>query len=298
MEPMEGTRETAVLLTGASGSIGAEVARKLAQRGMRLALTGRREDRLHELAREIETATGRSPAVLPADLGHSGNVEKLAADATETLGGVDVLVNNAGVTMQGLIWVAGDGDEARQLFETNSWSPIALVAALAPGMIERGGGAVVNVGSIAGASAIPRLGHYSTSRAALTLATEVMQKELGPRGVRVVEVVFGPIDTPARREGGIGNAPGQREGSGIFSLPGRLIDKGPMLGQIDQAAETIVKVVTGKETGAVFYPGPLRASRAVPQLTRLFAGQASTEELHNSTVQFGPPSDSPGDSGG
>src|SRR5206468_6432100 len=121
---------------------------------------------------------------------------ELAAAAGE----VDVLINNAGTSMQGLSWVVGDRDEARAVLETNLWSPLALIAALAPAMVRRGAGTVVNVGSMARVSPFPHLGVYAASRAALSTITEVLDMELRPRGVRVVEVALGPVDTPASRE--------------------------------------------------------------------------------------------------
>ncbi|MBW3672245.1 MAG: SDR family NAD(P)-dependent oxidoreductase, partial [Acidobacteria bacterium] len=83
--------------------------------------------------------------------------------------------NNAGTGVQGLTWMVGDRDEAREVLETNLWSPLALIAALAPRMVERGRGTIVNVGSMARVSPFPHLGHYAASRAALALATEVMR---------------------------------------------------------------------------------------------------------------------------
>src|SRR4051794_20371325 len=185
-----------VLLTGASGAIGGEVARRLAARGARLVLSARRAELLEQLADEVATAGAPRPLVAPADLARRGAAAELAAAA----GDVDVLINNAGASMQGLSWIVGDRDEARTVLETNLWSPLALIAALTPAMVRRGEGAIVNVGSLARVSPFPHLGVYAASRAALATATEVLEMELRPRGVRVVEVALGPIDTPASRE--------------------------------------------------------------------------------------------------
>lgn len=274
--PVDSTslRGTTVLLTGASGSIGSEVARQLAARGAKLALSGRREDRLRELATEIEAAGGESPTVLPADLGQRGNAQLLAAKAAEALGTVDALVNNAGVTMQALTWVAGDRDEAREVFETNLWSPFALAHALAPGMLERGRGVIVNISSMAGLSPIPRLGIYAASRAALALATEVMELELAPRGVRVVEVVFGPLDTPTANENRV--------------LGGGMAMNKRALGQLGPAAETIVGAVAGDTEGVIFYPKMLRLSQAFPGLMRRISrATAGKADVHDTSVVLG-----------
>src|SRR3954471_13537693 len=185
-----------VLLTGASGAIGSEVARRLAARGARLVLSARRAELLAQLADEVATAGAPRPLVAPADLARRGAAAELAAAA----GDVDVLINNAGASMQGLSWIVGDRDEARTVLETNLWSPLALIAALAPAMVSRGEGTIVNVGSMARVSPFPHLGGYAASRAALATVTEVLDMELRPRGVRVIEVALGPVDTPASRE--------------------------------------------------------------------------------------------------
>ena len=124
-----------VLLTGASSGIGQEAARLLARKGARLALVARREHRLQTLADELAADGAPAPVVIPADLGVRGAAGEVTARAAEALGEVDVLVNNAGASVQGLTWIAGDRDEARSVFETNLWSPLAL-AEPAPGGIE------------------------------------------------------------------------------------------------------------------------------------------------------------------
>lgn len=273
-------RGTTVLLTGASGAIGGEVARRLMAHGARLALTGRQEERLRVLANELSPSGDAAPVVLPADLGQAGAARALADQATSALGHVDVVVNNAGVTMQGLLWMTGDGDQARELFETNLWSPLALVAALAPGMIERGHGVIVNIGSMAAVSPLPRLGAYAASRAALATVTDVMRQELAPRGVRVTEVVLGPIESPSGRQGRVAGV-GTNE---------------RILGSLDGAAETIVNAVGDGNEGVVFFPRMLGWSRGVPVLTRVVTRVlARGADVEDTSVQFGRPA-GPGDS--
>src|SRR4051812_40004125 len=125
----------AVLLTGASGSIGAEVARQLGARGARLAISARRAEMLEEVADSVARAGGSRPVVLTADLGRRGEASELARRAEDALGEIDVLINNAGASMQGLAWLVGDRDGARDVFETNVWSPLALAGAVAPAMV-------------------------------------------------------------------------------------------------------------------------------------------------------------------
>jgi short-subunit dehydrogenase len=252
-------RESTILLTGASGAIGSEVAKALTARGARMVLSGRRRGELDLLAAEIAAQGGPAPIVLPADLSRPGEAAGLAERAVMEAGRVDVLINNAGASMQGLAWVVGDRDAARVVFEVNLWSPLALIAALVPPMVERGHGAVVNVGSMARVSPFPHLGIYSASRAALAAATQVLDLELGPRGVRVVEVALGPVDTPASRD--------NRALAGAEAW----LDGRPGLGDAGSAAAAIAAASLDSARGARFYPRSLRWVDRLPGLGRRYS---------------------------
>ena len=127
---LEGQR---ILVTGASSGIGRDLARQLAGRGARLAITARRRELLDALADDIEQQGRPRPAVLVADLLERGAAAGLAAEAQDALGAVDILVNNAGGGVGGTQWRVGDTDAAREAFELNFWSPLALTSALVPG---------------------------------------------------------------------------------------------------------------------------------------------------------------------
>jgi len=265
-----------ILITGASGAIGSEVARSLALRGARLALSSRREERLTALADEIAAAGGVRPAIVPADLAQPGEAARLATGALASLGEIDVLINNAGASLQGLTWVVGDRDEAREVLETNLWSPLALAAALIPQMLGRSGGAIVNVGSMARVSPFPHLGHYAASRSALAMATEVLQMELGSRGIRVVEVALGPVDTPASRE------------NRVLAGADKWLEGRPGLGSAKSAAAAIAAAVEGEAEGVVFHPRVLRWPHRFPGLGRRYARRAAKgADLRDETVRLG-----------
>jgi short-subunit dehydrogenase len=265
----------AVLVTGASGAIGSEVARRLAGQGARLALSGRRAEGLDRLASEIAGAGAARPVVLPADLVRRGEAADLAARATAELGEIHVLVNNAGASVQGLSWVVGDRDEARAVLETNLWSPLALIAALAPAMVRRGEGTIVNVGSMARVSPFPHLGAYAASRAALATVTEVLDMELRPRGVTVVEIALGPVDTPASRE------------NRVLAGADRWLDGRPGIGEAGAAADAIVAAAAGSARGVAFYPRMLRWVDALPGLGRRYARRAARHaDLTNEAVRY------------
>jgi short-subunit dehydrogenase len=248
-----------VLLTGASSGIGRELARELAARGAVLALASRREERLAELATEIESRGAVRPAVLPTDLARRGAAAELAERALDALGRVDVLVNDAAGGIQGLLWVAGDRDEARALMELNYWSPLALIAGLVPTMRERGWGAVVNVTSMSKVSPFPALGHYCASKAAVGVATEALRMELRGSGVRVTEVPLGVVDTAGSYE------------NRTLTGAERWLDGGPK-GTARSAARAIV---AGVERGRprVIHPRWVGIGHAVPALARHFAAR-------------------------
>jgi uncharacterized protein len=195
--PVAGKR---VLLTGASSGIGRELAKVLALRGASLAIAARRRPLLESLVEEIGTSGGRPPEIFEADLARPGAARELAGAARAALGEIDVLVNNAGGGVGGRIAAVGDREEAREAFEINYWSPLALIRALAPEMLERGDGAIVNVSSMAQVSTWPGFGAYAATKGALSVATETLSMELDGTGVHVMEVLPGPVDTAVQGE--------------------------------------------------------------------------------------------------
>jgi NAD(P)-dependent dehydrogenase (short-subunit alcohol dehydrogenase family) len=187
-----------VLITGASSGIGWALAKAFGAEGARLAVLARRRQRLEMLADEITAAGGRRPLVVRADLSVRGAAADAASEVLSELDGVDLLVNNAGGAVGGSLWAVADRDEARSDFEVDFWSPLALIGAIVPGMRQRGQGAVVNVTSIRQIVAWPSFGQNAAAQAALAQATETLRLELDRFGVRVIEVIPGPIETPVQ----------------------------------------------------------------------------------------------------
>ena len=238
------------LVTGASSGIGRALAKALAKSGVVLAISARRKQALDTLADEIEKDGGKRPAVLTADLSKRGEAQLLGERATVALGRVDILVNNAGVGIGGAQHVIGDDDMARELFETNYWSALALTRALVPAMRQRRFGAVVNVASIGAFAPLPLAGHYCSSKAALSLASETLRMELRGAGVHVFNVQPGPVDTGMLAE--MGAVPGAE--AFLSRMPH---------GNVDVLAK---KIVRGLERGqrALVYPGALAVARHLP----------------------------------
>ena len=243
-----------ILLTGASSGIGRELAREFAGCGAVLAISARRRALLEDLAEEIGAGGGTTPMVLEADLSQRGNADALASKAEGALGRVDVLVNNAGGGVGGRIATVGDRDEAREAFEINYWSPLALIKALVPGMTERSRGAVVNVTSMAQVGTWPGFGAYAATKAALAMATETLGMELGESGVHVLEVAPGPVDTAVQGETRL--APGIE----------RMLNRTP-LGDPALLASLIVRALERGKT-RVIYPRRARLGYLLPALVR------------------------------
>jgi NAD(P)-dependent dehydrogenase (short-subunit alcohol dehydrogenase family) len=177
------------LVTGATGGIGAEIARLLAAGGAGLVLTGRDEQRGKSLVAEIES-DGGTAWFLPADLTDPAAVERLAREA----GPVDVLINNAA-----LFPVAPTVEQAVEGFDlavaANIRAPYLLTAALVPAMISRGRGSIVNISTMAARVGMPGLSVYSATKAALEALTRTWAAEFGAAGVRVNAVAPGPTRT-------------------------------------------------------------------------------------------------------
>lgn len=250
-------RGSTVLLTGASSGIGNRLALELARRGATLALAARRQALLDELAAQIANTDAARPVVFEVDLSERGSGAALAEAASSALGRVDVLINNAGSNLHGCPSAVGDRDEARELFELNVWSPLALVHELVPGMRERGNGKVVNVTSLATVAPFPAVGHYCASKAALSLATRSLRLELRDTGVGVLEVVLGPIDTD-----------GSRANRAIEGAE-RWLD-GARPGRPDRAAAAIARAIA-RDRSRLIYPRRMSLSHELPLVGRIYA---------------------------
>jgi short-subunit dehydrogenase len=176
------------LITGASAGIGAEFARRLADRGQDLVLVARREDRLRELADSVPTTAH----VLACDLGADaaslpGRVAELGVD-------IDLLVNNAGFGSYGRVWEIDDGRDA-EMVRVNCEAVVILTRAFLPGMVERGRGGVITIASMSAMQPLPYTATYAASKAFALRFSEAVNEELRGTGVRCLAVNPGPVDT-------------------------------------------------------------------------------------------------------
>jgi short-subunit dehydrogenase len=183
-----------VLVTGASSGIGAGLAEEFAIRGAEVAVSGRDTGRLAATA-DLCRAHGATVHELPADIGDPDAVDRLAADALAAMGGVDVLVNNAGIPKRRNVR-ALDPATVDNVMQVNFLGPTRLTLALLPQMIERGEGRIVNVSSVAATLSSPGEAAYDASKSALSVFSEAMAMDLWETGVKVLVVYPGVVDTP------------------------------------------------------------------------------------------------------
>ena len=181
-------------VTGASRGIGRAIALALADAGANVALVSRSADALEQSAREVESR-GRASLALVADVADLDAVRSAVERAGEALGGLDVVVNNAGAAP----FRAPVADTRIEGFEkyvrVNFLSAVYVIQAAAPRLIESGRGCVLNVASVGGLAASPGVGYYGAAKAALINLTKTLAVEWAERGVRVNALAPGWIET-------------------------------------------------------------------------------------------------------
>ncbi len=177
-----------VLVTGASRGIGAACARRFAATGARLALLARPSAALDAIGRELGAHT------VPCDLAEAPQVEAALVEVERVLGPVDVLVNNAGIVHRHEV-VGHSTAEWDRVMAVNLRAPFLLARGVLPGMLARGAGRIINVSSISGSGGTPLLSAYCASKAGLLGFTRALSAEVKGRGVVVVAVSPGSVDT-------------------------------------------------------------------------------------------------------
>jgi NAD(P)-dependent dehydrogenase (short-subunit alcohol dehydrogenase family) len=171
-----------VLVTGASSGLGAALAVGLAERGAIVGLCARRRDRLDDVLAQVRAHTPESQA-WAVDLGDLGGLDAFAEQAVEELGGLDVLVNNAGIPKRRWAW-QHRADEVEEVLRVDLHSPIRLTLAVLPAL-ERSAGHVVFIGSVAARLGPPAEAVYASAKAGITAFAEGLRVDLGVAGSAV-----------------------------------------------------------------------------------------------------------------
>ena len=179
------------IVTGASSGIGAATARELAGRGAVVVLAARRADALEAQAEAIREAGGRAVAI-PTDVTDGKQLARLADRTATTFGRIDILVNNAGANWARPL-ASTEPDDVVALLEVNLVGAMLLTRAVLPGMLERGHGAVVSIGSLSGRVAMEPV--YSASKYGLRGFSLALRRQLAGSGVSVSLVSPGNVRT-------------------------------------------------------------------------------------------------------
>ena len=164
------------LVTGGARGLGLTMATALAEAGADVAVTGRSIGPAEESAKAIASATGRRVRAFVADVTSAADVERLPSTVESELGPVDILINNAGVNIRGTVDQLSEADWD-SVIDTNLKGPFLCARAFGPGMVKRGWGRVVNLGSILGAVALGGRAPYASSKAGVINLTRVLALE-------------------------------------------------------------------------------------------------------------------------
>lgn len=248
------------LVTGASAGIGEGIAKQLGLAGYDLTLVARRAAELERVAEEITAlAPGVRTRVATANLLELDGLGQLIADAEAELGPLDVLVNNAGVQIVGRTTnVTPEAGE--RLLTLNVFAPLRLTMAALPGMTARGRGTIVDIASLAALAPTPGMVHYSASKGALAAASEALRPELATRGIHVVTVYPGPIQTAMA--------------DAAVDKYAKDPTKGLPVGTADGLGRLVVRAIARRRS-RVIYPRGYWFARWFPSVTSWVMGWAS-----------------------
>jgi short-subunit dehydrogenase len=247
---MEQLRGRTALVTGASGGIGRQIARRLADEGMDVVVSGRREDVLDEVVAELRGRGVKSEAV-PADLGDLGQVDPLIERSEAALGELDVLVNNAGIETVGA-FTAYSREQLTSMVDVNLTAPLLLTHHVVPGMLERGRGHVVFISSLGGKIGPAYNEPYGATKAGLIGLNQALRAEYrdAPIGFSVI-------------------CPGFTAGDGMYQ---RMVDEGVksnlLIGETttEKVAERVVEAIRHDRPELIESGSPIRPLLALNQL--------------------------------
>lgn len=188
-------KDQVVLITGASSGIGAACARAFAEARTKLVLAARRRDRLEQLADELNQEFASEIHLLQLDVRDRAQVETALQSLPEPWNQIDILVNNAGLS-RGLVKLyEGEVQDWEEMIDTNIKGLLYVTRAVVPGMVARGRGHVINIGSIAGHQTYPNGNVYCGTKAAVRAISEGLKQDLLGTPVRVSSVDPGLVET-------------------------------------------------------------------------------------------------------
>jgi 3-hydroxy acid dehydrogenase / malonic semialdehyde reductase len=184
-----------VLITGSSSGIGLACARIFAQAGAKIILSARRSDRLKALSQELQKEFSTDIYILPMDVTQRSQVEAQLNSLSEDWSKVDILINNAGLSRGLDKLYEGDIQDWEEMIDTNVKGLLYVTRFVVPGMVERGRGHVINIGSLAGHQTYPKGNVYCGTKVAVRAISEGLKQDLLGTPLRVTSVDPGLVET-------------------------------------------------------------------------------------------------------
>ena len=190
-----GLKDKVAVITGGSVGIGLAVAEALAQEGVHLALCARNEERLLEVAKEIQEKTGVKVLGVKTDVGVAADIDNLRVQVEKEFGGADILINNAGTGSEETIMDAPD-EKWQQYWDLHVMAAVRLARAFVPSMKQRGGGVILHNASICAKQPLWYEPIYNTTKAALVMFSKCLANEVIGDNIRVNTINPGLVLTP------------------------------------------------------------------------------------------------------
>lgn len=235
----------AAIVTGGTRGLGRSIAKGLLQAGARVAITGRKPEACEQAAKELRHETGGEVLPVACHMGDWDALPGLVDAVTDAFGGLDILINNAGINPATL--GITDITEAYfdKLYAVNVKGPMRLAALAAPVMAQRGGGSIVNVITVGAYSGGPGVATYASAKAALLTLTKCMAQEWAGQGIRVNALAPGPFMTDMMK--GTAEIPGFIEGATNSTLLQRIAVPDEIIGAALFLASDASSYVTGED---------------------------------------------------
>jgi len=250
---MQDLHDRVVLLTGASRGIGVFIARRLASEGVRLAIVARNKAALDTLGRELEIFNCKA-RTYETDIMDTQACDLLVKRVLNDLGPVEILINNAGIERTGFFEQQSFAT-SKEVVEVNLLAPLRLIHAVLPGMLDKGSGHIVMIGSMAGLGGLPHAATYAATKAALHALANSLRLEFHNRGVSASTVIPGFVN-------GAGMYEDQKIETGGYSAPSILGSSDPT-----DVADAVVHAIHKDEPEILVNSYPLRFTLT---LSRLF----------------------------
>ncbi len=182
------------IITGASGGIGEIIAKRLAAHGVKLALLGRNEEKLNNLAAETEKISSEKAVIIPGDLTSKDYCDKAVEQANEILGGIDIVINNAGIAHSTPFEEITE-EQYDAIMDTNVKGPFMMCQKALPYLRKSGGASIINIASVTAHKGYPLQSVYTASKHALSGFSKSLAKEVYEEGIRVHVISPGGVFT-------------------------------------------------------------------------------------------------------